>query len=399
MPQVSPSVLAWARDTAGLSIEEAANRIGLTEARGITGPNRLRDIEQGKTVPSRPLLVRMAKQYRRPLVSLYLPEPPAQGDRGQDFRTLPTEVPREANAFLDALIRDIQARQGIVRSTLELEDEAVPLKFVGSSKLSDGVEAVAARIKERLGLTASAYRSLRTPEEAFAHLRGLVERSGIFVLLVGNLGSHHSSIDVDVFRGFAIADRIAPFVVINDQDAATAWSFTLLHEVAHIWLGETGISGSYAGIALEKFCSDVASTILLEGTELLSVSIRDRTDANTIIADIAEFARSRNVSQSLVAYRLMRAGRLSEATWLQVNSALRRLWSQSRSDQRARAREKEGGPSYYVVRRHRLGNALLAFTERMVRDGSLTHTKAARVLGVKVTNLETLFASGPQGSV
>lgn len=399
MPQVSPSVLTWARDTAGLSLEEAAGRIGLTTARGVSGPDRLRDIEQGKTTPSRPLLVRMAKHYRRPLITLYLPSPPAQGDRGEDFRTLPRDVPREANAFLDALIRDIQARQGIVRSTLELEEEAVPLKFVGSARIESGVEAVAARIQERLGFSIDTYRRFKAPEEAFSYLRNLVERAGIFVLLAGNLGSHHSSIDVDVFRGFAIADKIAPFVVINDQDAPTAWSFTLLHEVAHIWLGATGISGSYAGIVLEKFCSDVASNLLLGKDELRLISLSSDTDVDKIVSDIAFFARSRNISQSLVAYRLMRSGRLTETTWLHVSSTLRRLWTQSRSDQRIRTKEREGGPNYYIVRRHRLGTALITFAERMVRDGALTHTKAAKVLGVKATNLETLFASGPQGAV
>jgi len=392
-------VLTWARDTAGLSLEDAARKIGLTDARGLSGAQRLKAIEDGETDPSRPLLVRMAQQYRRPLISLYLSTPPAQGDRGQDFRTLPGPVPAETSAFLDALIRDINARQGIVRSTLELEDEAIPLRFVGSSKISEGVPTVVSRIRERLNFSIEAYRNFRTPEEAFAYLRKLVEGAGIFVLLVGNLGSHHSSIDVDVFRGFALADKIAPFVVINDQDATTAWSFTLLHEIAHIWLGQTGISGSYAGIELEKFCSDVASQMLLAQDELNLLTFSRGSSVDAILTEISTFARARNVSQSLVAYRLLRNGTLTEQVWRGVSSNLRQMWVQSRSDQRARAREREGGPNYYIVRRHRLGNALVTFAERMVRDGALTHTKAAKVLGVKATNLETLFASGPAGSV
>jgi Zn-dependent peptidase ImmA (M78 family)/transcriptional regulator with XRE-family HTH domain len=395
MPQVSPSVLQWARETAGLSVEEAADKIGLTPARGVVGPDRLRAIEAGHTVPSRPLLVRMAQQYRRPLLTLYLPSPPPKGDRGQDFRTLPSEVSKDTSAFLDALIRDIQVRQDIVRSTLDLEDEATPLSFVASSSIADGVDEVADRIRDELGFSIQQFRSSRTAEDAFTYLRRLVEQSGIFVLLAGNLGSHHSSIDVDVFRGFAIADKVAPFVVINDQDASTAWSFTLLHEAAHIWLGETGISGGYAGIELEKFCSDVASELLLQSRELNSVAIARNATSDMIMQAISTFAQERRISHSLVAYRLFRLGRIDDVRWREVNSRLSQLWKQARSDQRARNREREGGPNYYVVRRHRLGGALLAFTERMVRSGALTHTRAAKVLGVKATNLEKLFASGP----
>src|SRR3546814_17037769 len=64
---------------------------------------------------------------------------------------------------------------------------------------------------------------------------------------------------IDAFRGFALADPIAPFVVINDRDAKTAWSFTLLHEVAHLWIGATGVSGGHFEGSTEQFCNDVAS--------------------------------------------------------------------------------------------------------------------------------------------
>ena len=69
----------------------------------------------------------------------------------------------------------------------------------------------------------------------------------MFVLLKGDLGNYRTAIDVEVFRGFAIADDIAPFVVINDNDSKAAWSFTLLHELTHLLLGQTGISGGHRG--------------------------------------------------------------------------------------------------------------------------------------------------------
>ncbi|MFY1080099.1 ImmA/IrrE family metallo-endopeptidase, partial [Escherichia coli] len=78
----------------------------------------------------------------------------------------------------------------------------------------------------------------------------------------GNLGSHHSALNVELFRGFALSDKVAPFVVINDQDSEQAWSFTLLHELAHIWLGQTGVSGGRPTSVIETFCNDVAGRIL-----------------------------------------------------------------------------------------------------------------------------------------
>jgi|SRR5579872_830251 len=87
MPMLNPDILQWARKTAGLSLEEAAHAIELKESHGTSGPDRLAALEAGKEEPSRPLLLRMARAYRRSLLVFYLEQPPKTGDRGKDFRT------------------------------------------------------------------------------------------------------------------------------------------------------------------------------------------------------------------------------------------------------------------------------------------------------------------------
>ena len=131
--------MTWARETAGLSLEDAARIIGLKEARGESGAARLAGIEASGDVP-RPLLLKMTKAYRRPLLVFYLSHPPKTGDRGQDFRTLPGED--RYNPELDALIRDIKSRQGLVRSTLE-DEEAETIAFVGSATMEIPVDVLA----------------------------------------------------------------------------------------------------------------------------------------------------------------------------------------------------------------------------------------------------------------
>src|SRR5262245_48372 len=102
MPAVNPKILIWARETGGLTLEEAAEAIGLKFARGKTGAERLAAIEAGEEPLSRRLLLNMSQKYRRSLLIFYLAHPPKQGDRGQDFRILPGEkAPYDAN--LDAL--------------------------------------------------------------------------------------------------------------------------------------------------------------------------------------------------------------------------------------------------------------------------------------------------------
>ena len=140
MPNVNVKILVWARISAGLSEEEAAKKIGLS------GPHRLKALESGEREPSRRQLVEMSKAYRRPLVTFYLPEPPRRSDHGQDFRTLPEPPPPDAEARLDALLRDIRARQALIRAALEEAEEDETLSFVGSARMEDGVEALVVAI-------------------------------------------------------------------------------------------------------------------------------------------------------------------------------------------------------------------------------------------------------------
>src|SRR3546814_254250 len=391
MPRIKPSILKWARESAGLSLEEAAPKVGINDARGQSGAERLLALETAEGDVSRPVLLKMAKVYRRPLVSFYMSEPPARGDRGEDFRTLPDRH-TEGEPLIDALVRDIRSRQAVVRAVLVDEEEATPLPFIGSMSRENGVGPVLASMRQVLNLDLAEFRAQGSAEAGFALLRSRAEAAGIYVLLIGNLGSHHSAIDIDAFRGFALADPIAPFVVINDRDAKTAWSFTLLHEVAHLWIGATGVSGGHFEGSTEQFCNDVASSFLLPPRELAQLAVTRSTsqgDANQLIT---AFATERLISRSLVAYRLFRGGRISENMWKGLAATFRTEWLQNRAAQRERARGQDGGPNYYIVGRHRLGAALLNFVTRNMREGVLTPARASKLLGVKPRRVHPLLS-------
>ena len=281
----------------------------------------------------------------------------------------------------------------MIRAVLEAEGEAGALPFVGTLAGSEGGRGGTERLAQRaaqmlsqvLGynLDAARYYAQTSPNEAFSLLRSRTEEAGVFVLLKGDLGSYHTAISVDVFRGFAIADDVAPFVVINDQDSTPAWSFTLLHELVHLLLGQTGISGASPGTGIEEFCNNVAAEWLLPTRELEQFEIDLPQDIAEQQKHISKFARRRNLSHTMVAYRLLRSGRIDQKNYNRLRADFAEWWNRERIRRRTRARESEGGPNYYVVRRHRVGEALLWFTGRMMRSGALSTTKAAKILGVK----------------
>jgi Zn-dependent peptidase ImmA (M78 family) len=394
MPDVNPDILVWARETAGLTPEVAVRKLSINPSKNMTGAEKLAAYEKGVLSPSRPLLLKMSQQYRRPLIAFYMKSRPAQGTRPEDFRNIPDRDP-DSDILISVLVRNVRARQSAVKEIL-LDDESLPLEFVASKSVKSGPDAVLESIIEVTGIKREEFRAKSTPELAFAYLRAKVEAVGVFVLLIGNLGSHHTAIDAEAFRGFALADEIAPFVVVNDQDARTAWSFTLIHELAHIWLGASGISGKVSDAETEKFCNTVANRFFLSDAELDTLEIAKGAPLQKTISKIADFATKRHISGSMVAYGLLRKGAITPETWRAITRFFSAQWRKSRDSQKDRQKESNG-PNYYVVRRHRLGRALMHTVSRALSEGTLSPTRASQILGVKPRSVSPLLGHEPLG--
>ncbi len=394
MPKVNPAIMVWARETAGLTQEEAARKLGFQDSSRSSAVEKLALIEHGRKEPSRPQLTKMAGQYRRPLLTFYLSKPPQKSNRGVDFRTLPQSDHSPEEAMLDALIREIRARQSMVRVIMEDEHEAEPLPFVGSHRIEDGRAVLLESLQALLGLNATAYRAQPSASAAFDFLRRNTEEAGIFVLLKGDLGNYATALDTTVFRGFSIADEVAPFIVINDRDARPAWSFTLLHEMVHLLLGHTGISGDSAENEVERFCNDVAGEFLLPARELERLALDDNGAIGAITERISAFANEFKVSRALVAYKAYRTGLITWETHNQLKASYREEWQRDRETIREQARERDGGPNYYRVRRHRLGSRIIGLVEHMMAADALSTSKAAQILGVKPRQVQLLLDTG-----
>jgi len=393
MVKVNQTILRWARETAGINIDDACHKLGINETRELTARERLLALEDGIVEPSRPLLVKMAKQYHRPLITFYMDKPPIKGERGQDFRSLPDSYSKENIALVDAIIRNVIVRQSIVRAALEDEEDVESVSFVGSAKISDGVIKLVDLIYQIIELDINKFYKRPSPNEAFSLLRTHVESAGVFVLLIGDLGSHHSDVDIKAFRGFALADLYAPFIIINDNDSKAAWSFTLIHELTHILLGQTGVSGTSNDFDIERFCNNVAGKFLLPDDELLKLKITHNLDRDELMKRISTFSNNRNVSSSMVAYNLYLSGEISKDVWIELNNTYRDLWKEHRDDKRIQKNKGEGGPDYYIIKKHRLGNGITRFTQQMLLGGMITTTEAGKVLGLKPKNVQKLFES------
>lgn len=391
MVAVNPDILIWARETAALELEEAARKLGFRDSKKHTAVEKLERLESGNSEPTVPQLYRMSKAYYQPYLVFYLDSPPADMDRGEDFRTVrQRSADSKGNAHLHLLMRDVKVAQYLIRDALE-DDQVETLPFVNSASRSTRVTELAQTISEALQFEITKFREPNSCRKAFAYLRDRIERKRIFVLLLSDLGSHHTTIPVNVFRGFIFADDLAPFIVINRQDVDCAWGFTALHEVTHLWLGSSGVSGQWGRQGIERFCNQVAGEILFPIRERTEIELDTSHGIDRVDEQIGAVAQSRNLSKAMAGYSLFLAGKIDEMTWRKLNmrfDAASKMESKKTSDE---SRQGNGGPSYYTVRRHQLGNALIEVTKQFVDSGQLQPTKAAKVLRVKPLNVTRLL--------
>ncbi len=160
-----------------------------------------------------------------------------------------------------------QQRQDWYRDYARLNREAA-VPFVGTLKVGDDVIAAASQIRDTLSFEPSERGS--TWSQALSLLAERAETNGVLVMVNGVVGSNtHRKLDPREFRGFALADDLAPVVFINGSDTKAAQIFTLAHELVHIWLGQSAVSDADLSRTstndIERWCNKVAAEFLTAG--------------------------------------------------------------------------------------------------------------------------------------
>lgn len=399
---VNHNILVWARKEANLSLNRAAQKAKISEIkkRGsiepLTPPLRLERWENNDGSPTYAQLIKLAKAYRRPVLTFFLSNPPKREVNLLDFRTLGNKE-TEINTFeaeFSALVRQSGAIQKSVREILQ-ESNKEPFSFVGSITLpSDPVE-VAHNIRDTLNCDFTNQRRILTVQSLFSFIRDKSEEKGIYVIVQGNLGSKHTNMSPDVFRGFTISDKLAPFIIINPNDTKTANVFTLVHELCHVWLGDTGVSNWNSlnikepkpTIQNEQFCDQVAAEFLVPKINLLKQweSLTIGYEADVVIKRIA---RQSKVSPIVIARRLLEFNKISpEAYW---------NWYDDYQDEwikikKALKSKKTEPPSYRIRTRFKLGNALINTVIDATREGKISELDASVILNVKINNFSRIL--------
>lgn len=366
---VNPSLLVWARQRAGLTVEDVADAIGKS-------PAVIRDWESGAAAPTYVQLEKLAYGvFRRPLALFFFPQPPEEPDPYQSFRTLPDFEIDELTAESRFRIRQARATQLSLEELAEGENPAEHFILRDLHPVASQQATRAAReVRAYLGVDMKTQRNWKTKAEALAAWRAAVESVGVFVFK-------------DTFKqrevsGFSLFHPEFPIIYINNSTAKSRQMFTLFHELAHLIVHTNGITkrdDRYieklhgTDRAIEIFCNRIAAEILVPEEALNSENL-SVADAN-----IARLAKLFSVSREVILRRLLEHGIVSRSHYEQKAKE----WAADYFDQK----DDASGGNYYATLASYLSDTYTRLVFRRYYQGALGVEELAQHLNVKIANL------------
>lgn len=365
---IHPELLTWARERAGKSPEDLDHRFP-----------KLALWEAGDAQPTIKQLQAFADAVHVPVGYLFLPAPPHEQLPIPDFRTIEGRAIHRPSPDLLDMVYACQERQGWFKDYARAV-RLPELAFVGSVSLNDKPAAVAAKMAEALGFDLDARAACRTWEEALRQFIGHADALGVLVMVSGVvLSNNNRKLDPEEFRGFALADTLAPLVFINGSDSKSAQMFTLAHELAHLWLGVTAISNASAAPVMgfrreEVWCNAVAAELLVPLTTLRADLVADEPLDDTV----ARLTRRYKVSSLVILRRLL------DSKWL-TRAAFDAAWVAERARLRAIAERSGGGGDFYRTTLSRVSRRFARALVESTLEGQTLYRDAFRMLGVAKT--------------
>jgi Zn-dependent peptidase ImmA (M78 family) len=359
---VNPELLRWAYERAGL--KPAA----LTRAFP-----KLRAWERREERPTLKQLERFAYVTHAPIGYLLLEAPPVERIPIPDLRTVRDRgVVRPSPDLLDTLFL-CQQRQEWFRDAARTAGES-PLEFVGSLHVGDDIVEAAAKMRAALAFEIEERRTMPTWTDALRRFVQQADDVGVLVMVNGVVGNNtRRKLDPSEFRGFALSDPLAPLVFINGADSKAAQMFTLAHELAHVWAGQSALSdqGPLATTTndVETWCNRVAAELLVPATGVRSEYRRGGDLAN----ETRRLARMFKVSSLVVLRRLH-----------DVQALTRRELSTAYDAEleRIAAVVREPGGDFYLTQAARVGKRFARTLIASTLEGQTLHRDAFRLLGL-----------------
>ena len=380
---ITPNVLKWARESARMSEEVAASKVSVSI-------DKIKAWEEGTQQPTIHQAETLAKAYRRPFALFFLPEIPRDFQPLQDFRRKTAKPLGTASIFI---IREIQQKQAWISDVYE-ENHDQKLSIVGKYSIKDNPIEVADDIITTLDINPFHY-SLEKP------IREWIEKAESRGIFISRTSFIHSrlKLDSEELQGFTISDQYAPFVFVNSEDWDAPQLFTLVHELAHIWIAESGISNEIEPEIsfketlhpIELFCNEVAANALMPISIMRSLNVHIFDSSK----DVFKTAKAFGVSSFALLYRAFNLDMIDIGMYRSLKDEAQKEFENyllREEVKKSQKKEPMGGPNPYLLRLNKNSRLFTQIVLDAFRGGFIDPAQASSLLNTQVNNFHKLEA-------
>lgn len=371
---INGKMITWGRNRSDVTHDALAKKLGNMPV------ERLLQWEQGEERPTLAQAQTIATALHIPLGYLFLNTPPQELEDTPDLRTVRNETRTEFSPAFIETYQSVLLRQQWFRD-FRLQEGYPELPFVGQFNPHSRVEDVVRSMTDLLDV--DVLRKQADSKAKFANL--LVEQAeslGILVFRNGMVGRNtRRSLSVEEFRGFAIYDTYAPAIFVNTKDAKSAQVFSILHELAHLWIGEGGVSNydlsttTGKAQAVETLCNRIAAEVLVPAAVIQAQWDKD-VPATDNVQKISSHCK---VSRLVTIIRAQDQQLVSEDEFRQLYAAEIKYDKQ----QRDKLKESDGGPASNLMLSLQNGKLFSRALLSQLYEGKVLYRDAARLLGIK----------------
>ena len=372
--QLRPAVLRWARERADLTTEDLARKVKLKA-------ERVEEWENSGTI-SMAWAERLAAATHSPLGFLFLSFPPDEPLPIADFRTRAGHASPGVSVDLLETVHAMQQRSAWLRDEL-IDTGAAPVPLVSAYRYGASSVDAAQAMRAALGLASDWASDAHSWSDAISLLREHIEAAGVMVVFNGVVGNDTSRrLSPDEFQGFALVDEYAPLLFVNNADYKAAQMFTVAHELAHLFVGQEGISASEfllpSDHEVETLCDGIAAEFLVPEAELHALWPHVSAHADRF----QDIARRFRVSRIVAARRALDLGLIDRPAFFD-------FYASNRTQGDRNAASSDGG-NFWNTQRWRIGVRFAASVVRALKAGRLSQREAYALTGLKGDTFEVM---------
>ncbi|UAN57979.1 ImmA/IrrE family metallo-endopeptidase [Serratia sp. JSRIV004] len=359
---INNRMLTWARIRAALSISYVAGKMKKK-------PEVIEGWEDGSQSITFSEAQKFAELTHVPFGFLYLDKPLEEKLPIPDRRTVGS---RDVDVSLELkdTLNDIMTKVDWYKDYAK-ENYFEPVELVGKFGATDNVHNIVQEIRNKLNVTIPPKKGKW--EDLLFLLIKEIERNGVLVMKNGVVKNNtHRPIDVNDFRGFCLADKYSPVIFINNNDAKSAQLFTLIHELAHIMIGESGISDvSHATDSKQEILCNAVAAEYLVPERIFCDNWNNYDDWTENIPHLVNVFR---VSRWVIARRALTLGFITEESYVSFVAKIN-------------DKSPGGGGSYPRTQKGRVSETFAKAVVTQALEGKILLREAQRLTGIRPSKL------------